>query len=175
MEVMFSMFRSSLLNDLVTLSNTVDQLLGDTSLGEPLGRSWSRANASGGIVAQPMPLDVYATEDNAVILAAVPGMDPNDLDLTVQENTVTLSGSVRSTSESQEAQNATWYIRELPTGTYRRSISLPFAVEADRAEATFDHGILRVVLPKAEALKPKRIAINTTQHQAIDAGGGSKS
>ena len=175
MEVKISMIRSSLLNDLLSFSNTVDRLFGDTPFGESFGQLWSRADSSGGVVARPMPLDVYATGDEVVILAAVPGMNPDDVDLTIQSNTVTLSGSVQNVSKSQEVQNAIWYISELPTGTYRRSITLPFAVEADRAEATFNHGILRVVLPKADTAKPKRITINSEQPQAIGAGNGSKS
>lgn len=169
------MIRTPLFNDLIGLRNTVDQLFRENPSGDAFDTLWSRAESSGGTVAQPMPLDVYATDDDVILVAAVPGMRPDDLSLTVQKNTVTLSGTVRNVMDSEEGKKATWYIHELSSGSYRRSVTLPFPVDADRAEANFDHGILRVVLPKAEASKPKQISIHTTQDQAIGAGGTSQS
>jgi len=169
------MMRNPLFNDLSSLRNTIDQLFGETSVGDSFGTLASRAATGGGAVAQPMPLDVYATDDQVVITAAAPGMNPEDLQLTVHQNTVTLNGSVSSVADTEEAKTATWYVHELPSGTYRRSITLPFAVDADRADASFEQGMLRVVLPKAEAAKPKQISINTGQSQAIEAGSTQKS
>jgi HSP20 family protein len=116
-----------------------------------------------------MPVDVYSTNDQAVVLAAVPGMTPDDLDLSINQNTVTLSGTVRNAADADDAKDATWYVSELGGGTYRRSVTLPFPVDADKAAATFEYGILRVVLPKAESAKPKKIAINTDSNGAISA------
>lgn len=169
------MMRNPLFNDLFSLRNTIDQLFGESSLGDTFGTLASRAETSGGTVARPMPLDVYATDDHVVITAAVPGMNPDNLQLTVHQNTVTLSGSLSSVADTEETKNATWYVRELPSGTYRRSITLPFAVDADQASASFEQGILRVVLPKAEASKPKQISIHTGQNQAIEATSTQKS
>jgi HSP20 family protein len=170
------MLRSPLLNEFAGLRNAIDQLFGENPFGDTFNTLWSRAESSGWSVARPMPLDVYATDDAVVIVAAVPGMQPDDLQLTVQQNTLTLSGHVRGVAESQEAKGASWYLHEVPSGAYRRSLTLPFAVDADHANATFEHGILRVVLPKTEAAKPKRIEINggsTRQTQAIGAGTSS--
>jgi HSP20 family protein len=114
-----------------------------------------------------MPLDIYASADQVVIVAAVPGMNPDELELTFQQNTVTLSGAVQPHTG---VQGATWYLHELPSGTYRRSVTLPFPVDVDRAEATFEHGLLRIVLPKTDASKPTRIAITTSPQQAIGVG-----
>ena len=72
------------------------------------------------------------------------------------QNTVTLSGTVGNVADSEEAKGATWYVHELGNGTYRRSITLPFAVDADATQATFEHGILRIVLPKAASAKPRK-------------------
>ena len=169
------MTRTPLLSDLVSLRNTVDQLFRESPFSDAFDTLWSRAETSGGTVARPMPLDVYANDDNVFIVAAVPGMRPDDLQLTVQKNTITLAGTVRNVMDSEEGKEATWYIHELASGSYQRSVTLPFPVEADRAEAHFDHGILRVVLPKAEASKPKQIAIQTGQSQAIEAGSTQNS
>ena len=167
------MLRSPLLNEIAGLRHAIDQFFGENPFGEAFNTLWSRAESSGWAVARPVPLDVYATDDEVVIVAAVPGMHPDDLRLTVQQNTLTLSGQVRSVAETQEARDASWYVHELPSGTYRRSITLPFTVDADHANATFEHGILRVVLPKTASAKPRRIAISggqTGQSQAIGAG-----
>jgi|SRR5215211_7324470 len=167
------MMRSPLFNDFVALRDTVDQLVNDSFGTAPFRNLWTRGG-NGQNIAQPMPLDVYATEDRVVILAAVPGMDPNELELTVHQNTVSLSGKIGNVSETEEAKGATWYVHELASGAFRRSITLPFPVDSEQTEASFENGILRVVLPKAESAKPRKIAINAGQSQAeaIESGEG---
>ena len=98
----------------------------------------------------PMAIDVYSTNDHVTILAAVPGMSPEDLDLTIHENTITISGTIPNVAESEETKGATWYVHELWSGEVRRSLMLPFAVDSDRADAKFENGILRISLPKAD-------------------------
>ena len=151
-----------------SVPQTMDRLLDEAFFGAPGRGLWSRgANASS---VQPMPLDVYATQDEVVVLAAVPGMRPEDLEITAHQNTVTLSGRVASPADSEEAKGATWYVHELWSGQYRRSVTLPFEIDAGRASAGFEGGIVRLVLPKAERAKPVRIALGGEARQAI--GGG---
>jgi HSP20 family protein len=171
MEVM-DMIRSPLFSDLVALRDTMEQLASERS--DPFQVLWS-TTANGRRFAQTMPLDAFATDEQVVILAAVPGMRPEDLDLTVHQDTITLSGTVGDVTETEEAKGATWYVHELSNGTYRRSITLPFPVDADRAEATFEHGMLRVTLPKAESARPKRITIGSGSRQALGDGESSES
>jgi HSP20 family protein len=164
------MMRSPLLNELFS------QFLRENPFGDAFDTLWSRSATSGGAIARPMPLDIYATDDDVILVAAVPGMRPDDLQLSVQKNTITLSGTVQSVMDSEEGKNATWYLRELASGSYQRSVTLPFPVDVDRADAQFENGILRVVLPKAEASKPKQIAIQTgSRSQAIEANSTEKS
>src|SRR5215213_4983764 len=98
------MIRSPLFNDLARLTNTLDQLTSYGSGGSQFDRS------SGTPVGAPMPIDVYATGDEAVLIAAVPGMHPDDLELTVHQNTVTLRGTVRSAADAEETKQASWYV-----------------------------------------------------------------
>ena len=71
----------------------------------------------------------------------------------------------------EEAKGATWYLRELWHGRFRRAVSLPFEVDPGKAEASFEHGILRIQLPKAEHAKPQRIPIQAGgATQAIGTG-----
>src|SRR5688572_8086852 len=155
------MFRQPLFTDLFALRDVVDRLASQSVGDDQYRTQWSRSgNGNGSTQVQPMPVDVYATEDQAVILAAVPGMQPEHLDLAVHETTVTLSGKVESTTNVEETKGATWYAHELWSGEVRRSVTLPFPVDAERAEAVFENGILRVVLPKAESAKPRKISIS---------------
>jgi HSP20 family protein len=153
--------------DVVDLERFMDRVVQDT-LG-PTRQLWSR----GGGNPQPMPVDIYATEDAAVVLAALPGVRPEDLDLSVHQNTVTISGTIMSVADSAEAKGATWLNRELWSGEFRRSFTLPFAINPELVDASFDQGILKVTLPKAEHAKPRRISIGQPQHQSIAESSGN--
>jgi len=161
------MIRSPLLTDLVSLRSSLDQFANQNFGSDAFRATSSRTNGNGSTWANPMPIDVYSTNDQTVVLAAVPGMTPDDVDLSINQNTVTLSGTVRNAADADDAKSATWYVSELGGGSYRRSVTLPFPVDADRATATFEHGILRVVLPKADSAKPKKIAISRNADEAI--------
>lgn len=163
-------------SDFVLLRDAMNQLLQDSfvpSGGSQVG--WSNGTRSGTML-RPVPLDVYATPDEAVVIAAVPGMSPENLEITYTQNTLTLSGSVPSAAESEQGQNATWFLRELWSGQFRRTVTLPFEVDASQAEANFEHGIVRITLPKAEWAKPQKIAIRggSGQQEAIGAGATSE-
>src|SRR5215217_896464 len=102
---------------LVGLNQVMDRFLTESLSGTPFRTLWSQSGSgSGSRVAQPLPLDVYATENEAVIVAAVPGMNPEDLDLTVHQDTVTVSGTIPNVAESEETKQATWYVHELWSG-----------------------------------------------------------
>ena|SRR4029079_12824952 len=168
------MFRSPLFNDFVSLRDTVDRLFNESFNDDQYRTSWSRSG-NGRTQAMPMALDVYATEDQVVILAAVPGMRPEDLDLTIHENTITISGKIANVAESEGTKGATWYVHELWSGDVRRSLTLPFPVDSDRAEARFEQGILRVALPKAASAKPRKIQIGSGTDQAALTSGETQS
>jgi HSP20 family protein len=170
MEVSPMVSQFPLSSDFVLLRDAMNQLLTDSFV--PSGGA--RSGWSNGTTARPLLLDVYATPDEAVVIAAVPGMNPQDLEITYTQNTLTLSGSVPNVAESEQGQQATWYLRELWSGQFQRTVTLPFEVDAGKAEATFEHGIVRITLPKAEWTKPQKIAIKAgSGHEAIGAGSRS--
>jgi HSP20 family protein len=77
-------------------------------------------------------------------------------------------------AESEQGQHVAWYLRELWSGQFRRTVTLPFEVDASKAEASFEHGIVRITLPKAEWARPQKIAIKAgSGQQAIGAGASS--
>ena len=161
-------------SDFVLLRDAMNQLLSDSVVPSGGARSgWSNASQSG-TTARPMPLDVYATPDEAIVIAALPGLNPENLEITYTGNTLTLSGTVPSAAESEQARNATWYLHELWSGQFQRTVTLPFEVDATKAEASFENGLVRITLPKAERAKPQKIAIKAgSSQEAIGAGPSS--
>lgn len=107
-----------------------------------------------------LPLDVYAQDDDVVVVAAVPGVDPEAIGITVEKNTVTISG--KAVQPSGEAGTPTWYLQELPRGSFSRTLTLPFEVDSARADATFDNGLLRLTLPKLESAKARQIRVKVS-------------
>jgi HSP20 family protein len=137
----------------VLLRDAMNQLLEDSFVPSISNR------LSTGAPARSIPLDVYATPDEVVILAAVPGMDPESLDITYVQNTITFSGTLPSATESEEGKRGTWYMNELWHGDFRRTLTLPFDVDVSNAETSFENGIVRLVLPKAASARPQRIEV----------------
>jgi HSP20 family protein len=160
--------RYPLSGEFVSLRDAMDRFVADAFGAAPFRTLWSATD--GGAMRTTLPLDVYATANDIVIIAAVPGIRPEDFEVTINKNTVTLSGEMPNVAASEEAKEATWYLHELPHGAFSRSVTLPVEIDADAAEATFDHGILRLVLPKAEAARPRRIEVRSGSTEAIGAG-----
>jgi HSP20 family protein len=99
-------------------------------------------------------MDVYMTDEEVVVTMAVPGVDPDSVDITVEGNTLNVRGEVEGPLE-----NVDYVLQERPYGTFGRSLRLNIPVDADRAEASFDQGILTLQIPKQEEAKPKTIKI----------------
>lgn len=142
----------------------MDRLMNEAFGPGHFGSTWSLSGADR--ERSLLALDVYATDDEVVILAAAPGVSADNLEITVEKNTVTISGTIPSVAKSEEGKGATWYVHELPSGSFRRSLTLPSEVDAGKTEATFDGGILRLVLPKAEASRPRQIEVKVGRSQA---------
>ena len=160
--------------DFVSLRNAMDQLLNESYVSGPFRTVWSRSGGTNSGYA-PMPLDVFATQDAFVIVASVPGLRPEDLEVTYNQGTIVLSGTVANVAESEESKGATWYLHELWHGRFQRAVTPPFEIDPGRAEASFENGILRIWLPKAEHAKPQRIEVRVGgATEAIGAGAETK-
>jgi HSP20 family protein len=114
-----------------------------------------------------LPLDVIETEDAFVIKASVPGVRPEDVQITVQGDTLTIRGESRSEEEKKDER---WHLRERRLGTFQRSLSLAMPVNPDKAQATFEHGVLMLTLPKSEEAKPRQIKIGGPAQAQIGQG-----
>jgi len=101
-------------------------------------------------------VDMYQTDDEVVVKAALPGFKADEVQINVTGEVLTLRGE---TKHEEEKKDKAWHIREHRWGSFERSIALPTEVTADKAVADFENGILTIMLPKAEEVKPKTISV----------------
>lgn len=106
-------------------------------------------------------LDVHETEDGYLLEASLPGIKAEDIDVNVEGETVTLRGQTQSTEERKEGKN--YLYRERRSGSFYRSIRLPEPLDAERVEATLDHGVLKVKLPRLAQAKNRKIQVKPGQ------------
>ncbi|MEW5986041.1 MAG: Hsp20/alpha crystallin family protein [Chloroflexota bacterium] len=103
------------------------------------------------------PLNVWSGEDSILVTAEVPGVSPDSLEITVDEDTLTLSGNRNG---EPLAEGETYHRRERGYGDFTRTVQLPYRVEADAVEATFSKGVLTIELPRTEADRPRKITVH---------------
>lgn len=101
-------------------------------------------------------LDVYQDKDNVVAELALPGIDPDKVDIVIENDVLTVSGH---SEDKQEVKREDYYRKEVRTGSFSRSVVLPMAVKGDSAEAHYDKGVLTITMPKEESVKPKKITV----------------
>lgn len=105
-----------------------------------------------------LALDVAEKGDVFTIKASLPGINPEDLNVTLEDNVLTVQGEVR---EDETIEEETYHIRERRYGSFSRSLRFPVPVNANEIEAAYENGVLTLTVPKAEEVKPKRIEIKT--------------
>ncbi len=103
-------------------------------------------------------LNISANDHEAVVTAELPGVDPAGLEITVRGTTLTLKGERKETSVREGEK---YHRRERPAGAFSRSIELPYKLDSENVQASLKHGLLRVVLPRAEGDKPRKVAISS--------------
>ncbi len=102
-------------------------------------------------------IDVAETDDEIVVTVELPGVKQDDVDITVTDDILILKGEKK---EEKEIKKENYHRVERSYGSFQRSINLPTGVQADKAKATYNNGVLYVTIPKAEEAKPKQIKIN---------------
>jgi HSP20 family protein len=156
--------RASPLGELVSLRQAMDRLFEDSFVRPS---PWSDSTTG-------FPLDVTNAADALVVEAALPGIKPDDVEITVENGTLSIRGESHSEETTGEGETL---VREIRRGSVARLIALPTGLEPDKATATFDRGMLTLRIPKAEAVKPRQIRItptvdgNATNGSTAPAGG----
>jgi HSP20 family protein len=133
------------------LFNEMDRVFGESMEGgrmSPVSRGFQPA------------VDLYDTGDEFVVHALIPGTRPEDLDVSMEQNALHISGTYGYEVPEDEARQWTWYRREIGSGTFTQTVNLPVPVDSDNAEAHFEWGVLTLKLPKAEQARAKRIEIS---------------
>ena len=102
-----------------------------------------------------VPIDAYRQGDRFVVQVDLPGVDPASVDLTVDKNVLTL----RAERQPEQADGQEWLVSERPHGSFSRQLFLGEGLDIDHIEASYDHGVLTVTVPVAEAAKPRKVEI----------------
>lgn len=118
-------------------------------------------------------LDVHETPTGYELEASLPGVKPEDVDINVERDTVTLRGQTRSSDEGREAKN--YLYRERRAGSFFRVIRLPDAIDGEKVEATLENGILRVQLPKLSQTSQRRIQVRSQANSSQPSGSSVNS
>ncbi len=150
--------------DLVSLRAAMDRLF-EESFVNP--RTWS--GMGGGELLAPM--DVYTTGDDVVVEVSLPGVKPDEVDITVEGSTLTVQGETKSTRNEGEGSSI---VQEIRRGRFTRALTLPNGLEPDKATAEFEDGILTLRIPKAEQVKPRQIKITTDGSKAQPLASGEQ-
>lgn len=143
-----SLIRWEPFRDLISLREAMDRLF-----EEAFVRPWGTLTRWEGPA-----VDMYETENAVVVKAAIPGVDPKDVEISVTGDTLTIRGEIK---KEEEVKEENYIRRERHYGSFCRSFLLPTKVVADDAEAVFENGVLTLTLPKAEEVKPKTIKVKT--------------
>lgn len=136
--------------EFMTLRQAMDRLF-DEDVFRPF--RWR----SGAFDGPALPLDVTTTANELLIEASLPGIKPEDVEITVENGTLTITGK---TAEERRAEEGSYLVQEIRRGAFSRSVTLPNGLEPDKASATFEHGVLTLRIPKAEQVKPRQIRIS---------------
>ncbi len=146
---MSTLTRRNPARDMVALRDEMDRVFADSIYGPP--PLW---NLSG----EEVRLDLYEDGNNLVVKASVPAVKPEELNVQVENDILTISGETKKDEEHKEQD---YYLRERRYGRFSRSLDLPRAVNAEQADAVFANGTLTIVLPKADKARGKQIKIKT--------------
>ena len=134
-----------------------------------IDRMWRRFGSfnhedDGSIEAWAAPLDVVANGDDFVIRASMPGVSPGNIQVSIEDNVLTIRGETASHFENTDGS---YLMRERRTGSFHRSLRLPDSVDQDKAEPRYEHGVLTVSLPKAEAKRAKQLEVKVAEGPSV--------
>lgn len=133
--------------DVVTFREAMDRLMED-------GYNSRRQAADNRDRRYRLPIDAYVTPEEIVVLANMPGIKPEDVEILLEGDTLTIRAERPAPME-----NVNYVIQERPWGTYQRTLNINVPVDGNKAEARFDNGLLVLSIPKAEAVRPKQIQV----------------
>jgi len=145
------------------LRQVMDRLLEDAFIS-PRGLTNQAGNPAG------PALNIYEEGEHFVVETPLPGLKPEDINVTLEQGVLTIQGETKA---EEERQGRNYLVREHRTGRFSRSVRLPESVDEDAVQANYEHGVLRLTVPKAGRAKARRIEIGGGSQAAITGGPGS--
>ena len=145
---MSNLMRWNPLREIQEMNEAVDRFFGDSWAGPRGMRDGDQLRA------WRMPMDAYMTDDAIVIAMALPGVHEEDVNVTLENGVLTISGELKPRAEEHN-----YLLRERPAGHFERTLSVSTPVDVSKADAVFADGVLTLTLPKAEQVKPKTITV----------------
>ncbi len=161
---MTTLMRYDPFREALSLRNAMDQLFAQSFVRPNWGSS---ASAGRGVT-----MDVLETEQGYQVRVGLPGVKPEDLDLSVQQNTLTIKGQFRSSVKPDQQVN--WLVQEISEGSFERSITFPKPLDADKIDTSFEQGVLSITVPLSEASRPKKISITGGQPKQVTVEAGKQ-
>lgn len=145
------------LREMMNLRNEIDRLF-DQSLDWPI---------QGTTTLNELAIDLSETDEAYVVHASVPGIQPDDLDISITDNVLSIQGDFQEEKDEDKKQ---WHLRERRYGRFARRLSFPTRVDSKAVDAQYTNGILTLTVPKAEEVKPKRITVkvNGNGHKIVE-------
>jgi HSP20 family protein len=151
-----SIVKWSPLRELEDMRKDIDRLFEDFfSPGQKRRRGWLKPDI--GVVVPN--IEMYDKKNEIVVKAELPGVDKDNIDLTITKDSLTLKGEVKKEEEVKEED---YYACERSYGSFTRTVAMPVEVDSEKAKASFKNGVLEIVLPKKEEAKPKEIKIEVS-------------
>jgi HSP20 family protein len=139
--------------DFVSLRDAMDRLF-EESFIRPSGLT------AGNGMGAAFPVDLYESGEAFVLKASLPGVKPDDIEVNATNDGVTIRGELKA---EQTVKQESWLRQERRYGKFQRAFTLPLEIDPNKVEATFEHGVLTLTLPKAETVKPKQIKVKAGQ------------
>jgi HSP20 family protein len=137
--------------EMMSLRDAMDRLMDESTAQH--GTTWRGSTKE---VPLRLPVDVYKTPEEIVVVASLPGLMPEEVDITIEGDTLTIRGELRSPLDNVE-----YLFQERAYGYFARSLVLNIPVDVENAEAVFDNGVLTLTLPKAEETRPRSIKVTS--------------
>lgn len=137
-------------NELISLRDAMDRLFEDSFVRPTRLPRGERATM--------LPVDAYTTDNELVVTASVPGVDAENVQITIEGDTLTIKGEIKPPLE-----NVNYIFQERRYGPFYRQLQINIPIQPEKAEATFEKGVLTLTIPKAEELKPRQIKVKAAK------------
>jgi len=152
------------LSEALTLHDAMNQLFAQ-SFVQP---NWN----SGRSPSLTVPVDVFESEESYQVHALLPGVAPEEIELTVQGNTLTLRGQLQPSVKPE--QQVIWLAQEIGSGSFERSVTFPKPIDSEHIATLYTNGLLRITVPIHASNRPKRISVAASEPMPVEVEAGKR-